>query len=357
MTYAFLIPCLLLLSLVPSKSHNIVTLNNTLLTNNNGGLSIPPLIVHHRDSPQSPFYNASMTIYERRIAAAQRSINRVHNLMSMWNVTRRRRTEFANDDSRDFSTNLVSDGTEYIATIYLGTPPVKVTVIMDTGSAQNWVKDTPVYDASKSTTYRPRFCEEGCPPRSGCEVFNAYCRYRVQYADDSFSTGTVSSDNIAFDSNGIASNIGNLQFGYAVETENFDGLQNEDGGVILDSGSTYTSLGETAYAPFAREMRNQMKVQFVKPIKFFDICFKGTKRDFGKIPTVMFEFDGGHTLTFPKTNTYVAVATNIWCLAILLEKDYEISVVGSFQMRNILVGYDLANHEIAFAPTNCNDHT
>ncbi|MED6163112.1 Beta-site APP-cleaving enzyme [Stylosanthes scabra] len=408
MTYAFLIPCLLLLSLVPSKSHNVATLNNTLLTDNNGGFSIPPLIIHHRDSPQSPFYNASMTIYERRIAAAQRSINRIHHLMSMWNVTRRRRTKFADDNSDDdFSTNIVSDGTEYIGTIYLGNPLVKVTLIVDTGSGQNWVKGPPVYDATKSTSYVPRFCHEGCPPRSGCDFLNNLCRYQIEYADDSFSSGIVSNDNFGFDdSDGFVRNIGHFEFGYATESKGFFDKQNgnlglnrestsfvfqleiqkfshcfvsmdntkgsrlhfgpsamvhsdskisydptidyhyyvtlnrikvgnkyvllppgvfafnkktEEGGVIFDIGTTYTRFCQRAYVPFAREMRNQMKVKFVSPIDYFDLCFRGNKRDFGKLPTVMFEFDTLN-LTLPKANTYVELARNVWCLGIVPDK-------------------------------------
>ncbi|MED6133408.1 Beta-site APP-cleaving enzyme [Stylosanthes scabra] len=360
----------------------------------------------------------------------------------MWNVTRRRRTE--SDSGGDFSTNIISDGNEYIATIYLGNPLVKVTVMVDTGSGVNWIKGPPIYDAKKSRTYEPRFCDGGCPFRSGCEHFSDLCRYRIEYADGAFSTGIISYDNFAFeDLDGIVKNIGNLQFGYATESKDFSGQENgnlglnresisfvsqlgiqkfshclvsmdnikgsrmhfgpsanvngvklpydptldfhyfvtlegikvgnkyveispgvfafnkniQDSGVIFDIGTTFSTLYQKCYDPFAREMRNQMmKVQFVKPINFFDMCFRGTKRDFDELPTVMFEFDKMR-LTFSKANTYVEVARNVLCLGILPEKNYQISIIGNFQMRDMLIGYDLANHQIAFANANCNNYT
>ncbi|GLU14707.1 hypothetical protein SLE2022_312600 [Rubroshorea leprosula] len=109
----------------------------------------------HRDSPRSPFHNSSETHSQRLTNALRRSINR----LSHFNTSR-----------HELQSNVFSDGNigEYIMNISIGTPPVEILGIADTGSDLIWTQckpcahcykqDAPLFDPKSSSTYEPLSC-------------------------------------------------------------------------------------------------------------------------------------------------------------------------------------------------------
>ncbi|CAA7024298.1 unnamed protein product [Microthlaspi erraticum] len=105
-----------------------------------------------------------------------------------------------NDGSSPYA-NTVFDTYEYLIKIQVGTPPVEIQAVLDTGSDQIWTQclpclscynqEAPIFDSSKSSTYKPRRCDS-TPDHS--------CPYQAIYADNSYSFGTLASETVTIQS-------------------------------------------------------------------------------------------------------------------------------------------------------------
>ncbi|XP_066372054.1 aspartyl protease family protein At5g10770-like [Miscanthus floridulus] len=103
------------------------------------------------------------------------------------------------------------DTLEYVITMGLGTPAVKQTVFIDTGSDITWVQcrpcpvppchqqKDPMFDPAMSATYSAVPCGSAACRElgrdGGCSSRNL-CRYAISYAGNDSSTGTYSSDKL-----------------------------------------------------------------------------------------------------------------------------------------------------------------
>ncbi|CAI9769635.1 unnamed protein product [Fraxinus pennsylvanica] len=148
----------------------------------------------HRDSPQSPSYNSSLLPLQRSINGFRRSFNRLNRFMT---------------DHFTQSTNIISDNGEYLMKFYVGTPPVPILAIFDTGSDLIWSQcqpcvkcfkqKYPIFNPRNSSTYRKLACRSSsCKayPESTCGKKHKTCLYSQYYADGSFTIGTVVTETI-----------------------------------------------------------------------------------------------------------------------------------------------------------------
>ncbi|KAG2326680.1 hypothetical protein Bca52824_009408 [Brassica carinata] len=155
----------------------------------------------HRDSPQSPLYNPQTTLTDRLNAAFLRSISR----------SRR----FNHQPQTDLQSGLIGAGGEFFMSITIGTPPVNVLAIADTGSDLTWVQckpcqqcykeNGPIFDSKKSSTYKSETCDSrNCNALStnerGCDEAKGVCKYRYSYGDRSFTRGDVATETISIGS-------------------------------------------------------------------------------------------------------------------------------------------------------------
>lgn len=145
----------------------------------------------HRDSPQSPSYNSSLVPLQRSINGLIRSYNRLN--------------RFTTDYSKKSTgTDIISDNGEYLMKFYLGTPPVPILAIFDTGSDLIWTQcqpciqcfkqKYPVFNPANSSTYEKLACgSSSCKafPDSTCDKNNKTCLYSQYYADGSFTNGII----------------------------------------------------------------------------------------------------------------------------------------------------------------------
>ncbi|KFK40005.1 hypothetical protein AALP_AA3G317700 [Arabis alpina] len=153
----------------------------------------------HRDSPHSPLYNPLNTVTDRLNAAFLRSISRS------------RRFSY---QQTDLQSGLVGAGGEFFMSITIGTPPMKVLAIADTGSDLTWVQckpcqqcykeNGPIFDKKKSSTYKNEPCDSrNCHTLStnerGCDSKDI-CKYRYSYGDQSFTKGDVATETISIGS-------------------------------------------------------------------------------------------------------------------------------------------------------------
>uniref|UniRef100_A0A0D9WS25 Peptidase A1 domain-containing protein n=1 Tax=Leersia perrieri TaxID=77586 RepID=A0A0D9WS25_9ORYZ len=143
----------------------------------------------------------------------------------------------------------------YVATVGIGTPATRQTVVVDTGSDTTWVQCRPcvascyaqreaLFDPARSSTYSNVSCAAAaCSDLDvrGCSA--GHCLYGVQYGDGSFSVGFFAMDTLSLSS---YDSIKGFKFGCG---ESNDGLFGEASG-LLGLGRGKTSLPMQAYAKY-----------------------------------------------------------------------------------------------------------
>ncbi|KAF7836461.1 aspartic proteinase CDR1-like [Senna tora] len=163
---------------------------------NNGGFSVELIPNIH--------YSSETPLYQRVNDALRRSVERVSHFYPQ------------KDQSK---AEIISVRGEYIVEYSLGTPPVRFFGNLDTGSDLVWTQcspcpkcfaqTSPLFDASKSRTYRnvpckAKQCLATSPSvgRTSCDAKGSACEYDVQYGDGSVSRGDVAWDTLTLGSTG-----------------------------------------------------------------------------------------------------------------------------------------------------------
>ncbi|KAL2939901.1 Aspartic proteinase CDR1 [Bienertia sinuspersici] len=185
----------------------------------------------HRDSILSPLHNPTKTHWERLNAALRRA------------TTRARYLEVSG--SRAMARSLVypAEG-EYLMNISIGSPPVTLIGIADTGSDLIWTQckpcvncytqNLPIFDPQKSSTFKPIPC--GSPlcyselATSTCDS-NGVCTYYYSYGDKSYTNGVLATETVIFSSH--TTSFPELLFGCG----------HDNGGSFNENGSGLIGLG------------------------------------------------------------------------------------------------------------------
>ncbi|XP_051136975.1 aspartic proteinase CDR1-like [Andrographis paniculata] len=162
-----------------------------------GGVTVDLI---HRDSPLSPFYNPSESNFQRLRNSVARSFLRRSILKKL--------------PEKDLTAPVASNNGEYLMKIGIGTPPVQIPAIADTGSDLTWIQcqpctncynqTAPFFDPSKTSTYRsvpctsPK-CQLAANGGGGgnCDNVNS-CLYQVSYGDNSYSNGNLAVETLTF---------------------------------------------------------------------------------------------------------------------------------------------------------------
>ncbi|KAJ8650636.1 hypothetical protein MRB53_003659 [Persea americana] len=219
---------------------------------NAAGFSVE--LIHH-DSPKSPFYNASDGPFDRVWRAIDRSNSRINYFISSTSAASR----------KDASSTVVPRAASYLMSISLGTPPLEIVAIADTGSDLIWTQClpcktcykqvAPIFDPSKSSTYTDVSCNSNtCTelPKLGC-TSNGGCMYGYSYGDGSYTNGVVGEETLTMtSSNGGGVNFPNITFGCG--HENVGGFDSHGAGIIgLGGGplSLVSQLGPSVGKKFA----------------------------------------------------------------------------------------------------------
>ncbi|KAI4314588.1 hypothetical protein L6164_027478 [Bauhinia variegata] len=148
-----------------------------------------------RDSPLSPFYNSSKTHCRLR-DAFRRSLSRANRFNSAILTP-----------TSKIQTELIPDGGEYIMNISIGTPPMEVLAIADTGSDLVWIqclpckdcyKQTlPLFNPGRSSSHQTVRCESSfcnALPSSTCQQNT--CEYSYSYGDSSYTNGDLATETL-----------------------------------------------------------------------------------------------------------------------------------------------------------------
>lgn len=132
-------------------------------------------------------------------------------------------------------------------------------------------------------------------------------------------------------------------------------ISNGDGGMIIDSGTTFMYLENSIVNIISNEFMNQTKLEKLKdhqPYDTLEHCFKSlTHVD---IPKLVFHFEGANW-ELPKEN-YIYEKNGVSCLAIIANPDNEkVSIFGNLQQQNMMILYDLGKNTLSFKPANCKE--
>ncbi|KAL2340992.1 hypothetical protein Fmac_008932 [Flemingia macrophylla] len=165
-----------------------------------GGFSVQLI---HRDSPNSPFYNPTETSFQQRNKAFLRSFNRLNHFYPKSKASQ-----------KTTQSEISSNNGEYLVKYSIGTPPFEVMGIADTGSDLVWSQcnpcdqcynqTSPVFDPSKSSTYKPVSCYSKVCESLG-ETYchsdsDPSCEYTMSYGDGSHTQGTLAFDTLTLGS-------------------------------------------------------------------------------------------------------------------------------------------------------------
>ncbi|KAL2461386.1 Eukaryotic aspartyl protease family protein [Abeliophyllum distichum] len=207
---------------------------------NEAGASGFTIDLIYRDSPQSPSYDSSLMHWQRSINALRRSFNRLKRFRIDYS------TQSANAD-------IISDSGGFLVKFSIGTPPVPILAVFDTGSDLIWTQclpcrkcfkqNNPIFMPTKSSTYTHLDCNSAsCKafPDATCGKATKSCAYSVSYGDGSFSSGDCVGETITLGSDtGKTISFPNVAIGCG----------HENGGVFTsgESGIAGFSSGKVSF--------------------------------------------------------------------------------------------------------------
>ncbi|XP_020240050.1 aspartic proteinase CDR1 [Cajanus cajan] len=125
---------------------------------------------------------------------------------------------------------------------------------------------------------------------------------------------------------------------------------NEEGNIIIDSGTTLTLLPDDVYSNLESAVADAVKLERVEdPSNLLSLCFQSTSNELD-VPIITAHFSGADVKLNP-INTFVEVADGIVCLA--FRSSDTLAIFGNLAQQNLLVGYDLKKNILSFEPTDC----
>jgi len=128
------------------------------------------------------------------------------------------------------------------------------------------------------------------------------------------------------------------------------------GGMIIDSGTTITSLQEDAFSILTQEFLAQAKLNVSSfSTMGLDVCFEVNSGDDEElkagIPRMVFHFKG-LDLELPREN-YMIVTKEMGVACLAMAPTGALSIFGNFQQQNMLVVHDLKKDTVSFIPAKC----
>jgi Xylanase inhibitor N-terminal/Xylanase inhibitor C-terminal len=367
------------------------------------------------------------------------------------------RAALENSSTLNGQSKLQSASSSYLMELSIGTPPVKLLSIMDTGSNLIWTQcepcvhcfeqTTPIFNPDKSTSFSSLSCNSPeCKKLqfySSTTCASAACQYTYRYADQSSTTGSLSKETFTFASRNGSVSVPNVVFGCSsdsttsfehtsgivglsmgdfslvdyldspsfsycltpffdlststlflgsgaclnmknalstpilinpaipsfyyinlkgisiggdilqIPTDAFEIASDGSGGMIIDSGSTFTGLISSAYVVVREKVRSivNLPVSLYTIDPAIDLCFVSQSKSIPKLPDMIFHFDTGDLILSKENYMMIEPGSGLLCLAII--EFQSVSIFGAYQQQNMHVLYDVGNKMLSFEPAQC----
>ncbi|CAN1245114.1 Aspartic proteinase CDR1 [Linum grandiflorum] len=288
---------------------------STFVAAHSGGFSVDLI---HRDSSDSPFYDAKETPSQRIENALKRSIARGHRFSYALHTNH----SSSHKSVSDPKAGIIANNGEYLMNISLGTPPFSIVAIADTGSDIIWTQckpcvgcykqDAPLFDPKSSSTYKTVSCSSNAcnslqSEGSYCSSNGNVCQYQVSYGDQSHTKGDVAAETLTLVPTDFLS-----QLSGAVESQVTGGTKTSD------------------------------------PQGLLSLCY--VVNSGLKVPPITAHFQGADVV-LESYNTFIDMSDTVTCLAFY--GNDELSIYGNIAQQNFLIGYDLQKQSLSFKPTDC----
>ncbi|KAJ9542596.1 hypothetical protein OSB04_029102 [Centaurea solstitialis] len=146
-----------------------------------------------------------------------------------------------------------------------------------------------------------------------------------------------------------------------VTRSDFELLANGSGGMVVDSGATFTSLEDRIVGMIKYEFLKQTKLEkseiYEAPYEVLDLCFDSDDVVAIALPKIVFHFEGTADWEMSGENYMYEDRSDQpqSCFAIIGYSDDKTSVLGNMQQQNMMVVYDLDRNSLSFKPANCNE--
>ncbi|CAL4905849.1 unnamed protein product [Urochloa decumbens] len=142
------------------------------------------------------------------------------------------------------------------------------------------------------------------------------------------------------------------------------------GGVVIDSGSPFTTLVDVAYRALRAELVRQLGGTLVRPPRRtgggFDLCVARGDADAGEVvvPPLVLHFGGGGgggDLVVPPENYWGPVDADTECMVVFNSAAgpggslpfNETTIIGNYMQQDVHLLYDLANGVLSFQTADC----
>ncbi|CAM0951430.1 unnamed protein product [Alopecurus aequalis] len=140
--------------------------------------------------------------------------------------------------------------------------------------------------------------------------------------------------------------------GQEVESSGFS-----SGKVIIDSGTIITSLVPSVYNAVRDEFLSQLAEYPQAPaFSILDTCFNLTGLREVQVPSLKFVFEGSVEVEVDSKGVlyFVSSDSSQVCLALAsLKSEYDTSIIGNYQQKNLRVIFDTLGSQIGFAQETC----
>ncbi|XP_049376764.1 aspartic proteinase CDR1-like [Solanum stenotomum] len=128
---------------------------------------------------------------------------------------------------------------------------------------------------------------------------------------------------------------------------------NDQGNIIIDSGTTYTFVPFDFYANLEKTLVSLINATRKNdPSGFLKLCYESQKGTIN-VPKIVAHFTNAD-IELPTTNTFTQLDECLVCFTML--HDDEIAIFGNLAQMNFLIGFDLVANKVSFLPTDCTKH-
>uniref|UniRef100_A0ACD5XTL2 Uncharacterized protein n=1 Tax=Avena sativa TaxID=4498 RepID=A0ACD5XTL2_AVESA len=128
------------------------------------------------------------------------------------------------------------------------------------------------------------------------------------------------------------------------------------GGMIVDSGTIFTALEESAFRVVVSHVASVLGQPVVNATSLDSPCFPapGGQQQLPAMPDMVLHFAGGADMRLHRDNyMYFSEEDSSFCLTIGGTTPASTSVLGNFQQQNIQMLFDITVGQMSFMPTDC----
>ncbi|KAI3444195.1 hypothetical protein Pfo_000860 [Paulownia fortunei] len=147
-----------------------------------------------------------------------------------------------------------------------------------------------------------------------------------------------------------------------IDPQIFKRTSDYNGGMVVDTGSTYSFIPEVVLKKFEAEIINLIDFLVARNYSityegYTRLCYNGVlNRDLSGFPAVELQFQGEASMELTAENIFQQIYDENFCLAILPSEILQtsVSILGNLMQQYFYVAYDLRGMKLAFQRMECN---